>query len=531
MKASIPFNRPPFFKESFTRAINNASNVGKFSGDGINSKDCTNFFKAKYGYERSLLTPSCTAALEMAALLLDLKPGDEVIVPSFTFVTSANAFALRGVDIVFADSEVGSPNVSIPDILKKVTNKTKAIVVVHYAGVPVDVQQIIKETNGRIPIVEDCAHAIGSIDPKSGDFIGKLGALSTFSFHETKNIGIGEGGLLVVNDERLWTKAQIIREKGTNRTEFQRGDVSFYTWVSLGSSYLMSDIDAAMLWSALQNIDIIQERRLAIWDAYDRELVPNSMFRKPKKTFRANAHMYYLEFKDPANLEKFCDDMKTEGISCCKHYVPLHASPFALKGSANNYAAICPQSERWSKAIVRLPLFYDLNVGKVKEVINAVNNFTSKNDILLGPASEEHWEEIRQIRNNNGEFFQNSTEIPKSDHWSYMRKHHQNYRVATESGKCVGFMGQVDKDIRMGTSRKGTAVANFLTDMWIEELGRGFEIWALRTNKRLLAFARRNGYFPEKKMWEEGKNPIKLARVCEAEVIDVLPPRRIKSKL
>lgn len=211
----IPFNKPPFFQDTFTAAVHAAVSYGKFSGDGINTKKCTEFFKNRYGYDRSLLTPSCTASLEMAALILELGPGDEVIVPSFTFVTSANAFALRGVNLVFADSEMDQPNVSVSDIMKKVTDKTKAIVVVHYAGVPVDVHSILEQTNHSIPIVEDCAHAIDSVDPKTGDYVGKAGCLSTFSFHETKNIGIGEGGLLVVNDKKLWRKAQIAREKGT----------------------------------------------------------------------------------------------------------------------------------------------------------------------------------------------------------------------------------------------------------------------------------------------------------------------------
>ena len=243
----IPFNKPPFFPESFKVAIKLACDDGKFSGDGPNSKNVCIFFGETFGYGRFLLTPSCTASLEMAALILDLKPGDEVIVPAFTFVTSANAFALRGVTIVFADSEEGSPNVSVSSILSKVTDKTKAIVVVHYTGVPVDVHQILNETNHSIPVVEDCAHAIGSVDPRTGDIIGKAGCLSTISFHETKNIGIGEGGLLVVNDPNLWTTAQIVREKGTNRVDFLNGKVDKYNWVSLGSSYLMSDIDAAML--------------------------------------------------------------------------------------------------------------------------------------------------------------------------------------------------------------------------------------------------------------------------------------------
>lgn len=510
----VPFNNPPFFANEFKIAMNNAIKSGKFSGDGVNTGFCYDFFKAKYGYERSLLTPSCTAALEMAALLLELGPGDEVIVPSFTFVSSANAFALRGVKIVFADSERGSPNVSVSDILRKVTPNTKAIVVVHYAGVVVDVQRIIQETGAKIPIVEDCAHAIGSID-QTGDYVGKKGVMATFSFHETKNVAIGEGGLLVVNDETLWKNAQIIREKGTNRTEFKQGNISFYTWIGLGSSYLMSDIDAAMLWSALQNIDRIQRRRLEIWDAYDSQLTPNSIFFKPQKiSQRANAHMYYLQFAEPKMVNVFCKAMKEKGVVVSKHYVPLHTSPFGLKYQASSKRdSSCPQSIKWAQTLVRLPLFYDLTDEKLIQVINVINTFTAQNGILMVDASQEHWNDIRMIRNNNGEFFRNSEHISKEDHWKFMQKNFMNYRVATENGKCIGFIGHVDKDFRIGTSKKGLGIAHFMVYMWIHELGRKFDIWVLRSNPRVIAFARKLGYAPSKESWEKGDNPVRLIRM------------------
>mmetsp|Transcript_1662 Transcript_1662/g.3038 ORF Transcript_1662/g.3038 Transcript_1662/m.3038 type:complete len:299 (+) Transcript_1662:1040-1936(+) len=286
-KTVIPFNKPVFFRQTFLSALDDACStsscsfnnvldkkkkeatecsscyitstittegrsdditVMQLSGDGEQSHKCTNFFREKYGYERSLLTPSCTAALEMAALLLDIQPGDEVIVPSFTFVTTASSFALRGAKIVFADSEDETPNVSVSDILNKISARTKAIVIVHYAGISVDVPLILRETLHSIPVVEDCAHALDAFDKNSGDFLGKAGCLATFSFHETKNVGIGEGGLLVVNDHRLWSKARSIREKGTNLIDFKEGKVPFYTWTRLGSSYLMSEVNAAVLW-------------------------------------------------------------------------------------------------------------------------------------------------------------------------------------------------------------------------------------------------------------------------------------------
>ena len=375
----IPFNKCPFFGEEFAAAIQAASHSRHFSGDGINSNKCYDFLSKQYGYERSLLTPSCTAALEMAALLLDLGPGDEVIVPSYTFVTSANAFALRGVTLVFADSETDSPNASVCDILKKVTEKTKAIVVVHYAGIPIDVGRIIQATNNLIPIVEDCAHAIHDKDPKTGDYIGKLGSVSTFSFHQTKNVGIGEGGLLVVNDKKLWSKAQVIREKGTNRTEFKQGNIPFYTWVGLGSSYLMSDVDAAMLWSALQHVDQIQSRRLAIWDKYSKNISYNPIFTKPMNRHRGNAHMYFMKFDSPDYLDEFCRTMGKLKIGVAKHYVPLHSAPF-ITNQTSSYSdehGSCLEAIRWSQTLVRLPLYFDLLDEEQDRVINSVNSFTS----------------------------------------------------------------------------------------------------------------------------------------------------------
>jgi len=520
----IPFNKPPFFQNDFFDAVGSAASHGKFSGDGLNSKKCTEFFKDHYGYECSLLTPSCTAALEMTALLLDLGPGDEVIVPSFTFVTSANAFALRGVNLVFADSETDKPNVSVSDILKKVTNKTKAIVVVHYAGVPVDVHSILEKTSHAIPVVEDCAHAIDSFDPSIQDYIGKAGCLSTFSFHETKNIGIGEGGLLVVNDKKLWRKAQIIREKGTNRTDFSAGRVAFYTWVDLGSSYLMSDIDAAMLWSSLQHIDSIQNARLAIWDAYDQKLLSsNNVFKKPSRHFRANAHMYYLEFADTQIRTDFCKTMKEKGILVATHYVPLDTSPFMAEKACGEDPLIagqaCTQAAAWSKTLVRLPLFYDLTTELLNEVVAAVNNFALDKGIILAPATEDRWEAIRQLRNENSDGYVCTDQIGKDEHWAFMRKHCNTYRVAIKNGQCIGFIGHVNKDARLATSIKGKGVAQFMWKSFVQEVG-DLDVKVLVNNRRSLSFFRKLGYIPDAKALEKGQNPIPLKRdVCKDEGI------------
>jgi len=515
----IPFNKPPYFKDTFSDAIQAAYNYGKFSGDGLNTEKCVEFFKNRYGYDRSLLTPSCTASLEMAALLLDLAPGDEVIVPSFTFVSSANAFALRGVNLVFADSEKDQPNVSVSDILAKVTKKTKAIVIVHYAGVPVDVHSILEQTKHSIPIVEDCAHAIDSVDPRTGDYVGKAGCVATFSFHETKNVGIGEGGLLVVNNNNLWRKAQITREKGTNRTDFAAGKVAFYTWIDLGSSYLMSDIDAAMLWSALQHIDIIQDARLAVWNEYNRNLISpsNYIYKKPSPSLRANAHMYYLEFKDPDMRSEFCKAMKEKNVLVATHYIPLDISPFIIEQRIKNLLPAgepCTQSIAWSKSLVRLPLFADLSAQKLRRVISAVNEFAaSKGSIHLVPAKEDHWEAIRLLRNENSDCFTHDKEISREEHWNFMRKHWNTYRIAVQQEAFVGFIGHVNRDVRLATSTKskGKGVAQFMWKSFEQEVG-DLDVKVLLNNQRCLSFFFKLGYVPDTKALKEGQNPVVLRK-------------------
>ena len=381
---TIPSNKPCLFPECGDY-IQKAFEAGKLSGDGLNSQMCTDWFKERFGYNYSLLTPSCTAALEMAALLLDLGPGDEVIVPSFTFVSTANAFALRGVSLVFGDSQKEHPNMSVEDVLSKITVKTKAIVLVHYAGAPID---ITKLQHTGIPIVEDCAHAIGTYDPYTQDYIGKTSAVSTFSFHETKNVGIGEGGLLVVNDSQLWEKAQIIREKGTNRTAFRENRAHFYTWYSLGSSYLLSDVDAGVLMGCLEHFDEIQDRRLAIWDQYDRQLIPTTLYRKPQSKDKFNAHMYYIKFHDAETHKEFNQYMKSHGILVTSHYRPLDQSPFVQMANGGTLPPVCRHSEEWSQTLIRLPLFYGLSSFDVDKIIRAMNDFSllrKKEGALVSP--------------------------------------------------------------------------------------------------------------------------------------------------
>jgi len=518
----IPFNKPPFFVDNFSAAVCDSITAGKFSGDGVSTKKCTDFLKDRFGYDRTLLTPSCTAALEMAALILDLGPGDEVIVPSFTFVTTANAFALRGVNLIFADSEKDHPNVSVSDIMRKVTENTKAIVVVHYAGVPVDVHRILEETNHSIPIVEDCAHAIDSRDSKTGEYVGKAGCLSTFSFHETKNVGIGEGGLLVVNDEKLWRKAQITREKGTNRTDFHAGRVAFYAWVDLGSSYLMSDIDAAMLWGSLQNLDCIQKKRLSVWDAYDEKIIcpQDYLYNKPSSSLRANAHMYYLVFYDHEVRSEFCKFMLKNGILVATHYIPLDKSPFVeeqRRKKALPDGELCVHAAKWSKMLVRLPLFYDISTRELERVIAAVNSYVT--DIRLVAAEEKYWKDILELRNENNASFTNTNQIATEEHWNFMRKHSSTYRVAVQEGKFLGFIGHVKRDARLASNKKGKGVAKFMWESFVQEVG-DLDVKVLLQNKRSLSFFSKLGYVPDAKSCAEGQNPVTLIKKNKLESIE-----------
>ncbi|HGO6088006.1 TPA: dTDP-4-amino-4,6-dideoxygalactose transaminase, partial [Enterobacter cloacae] len=293
----IPFNKPYLQgKELFY--ISQAVSLGKISGDGFFTKKCHEYFENKYAFKKVLLTTSCTDALEMAAILLDIKPEDEVIAPAYTFVSTVNAFALRGAKLVFADSYADNPNVDPSSIRASITDKTKAIIVVHYAGVACDMDEIMsisKEYN--IPVIEDAAQAIDSFHNDRP--LGSIGTFGTFSFHETKNIISGEGGMLVINDESYFQRAEIIREKGTNRSSFFRGEVNKYGWVDIGSSFLPSDIIAAYLYAQLENLELIQKQRKVLWERYRAnlsELETKGFIKLPviPEFATNNAHMFYV---------------------------------------------------------------------------------------------------------------------------------------------------------------------------------------------------------------------------------------------
>lgn len=376
---SIPFNKPYLHGRELVYIAQSVAS-GKISGDGIFTKKCHDYFMGKYHFKKTLLTTSCTDALEMAAILLNIKEGDEVILPSFTFVSTANAFALRGAKLVFADSYGDNPNIDPAQIEALITPKTKAIVVVHYAGVACDMGRIMAIADAAgIPVVEDAAQAIDSY--YNDKPLGSIGNLGAFSFHETKNIISGEGGLLAINDSGLTQRAEIIREKGTNRSAFFRGEVDKYGWVDIGSSFLPSDIIAAYLFAQLENIDLIQARRIAIWQTYYDALLPiaeqSGRFTLPSlpKYATNNAHMFYLVCDSIETRTELITHMKSCGVHAVFHYLSLHKSDFyADKHDGRNLK----NSDRYTDCILRLPMFFELSETEVMRVIDSVVDYFGK---------------------------------------------------------------------------------------------------------------------------------------------------------
>ena len=376
----IPFNKP-YLTGKEMQYIEDAVKSGKISGNGLFTKKCQEFFEKEFGFKKTLLTTSCTDGLEMAAILADIKEGDEVIVPSFTFVSTALAFVRQGADIVFADSYSNNPNIDADQIEALITEKTKAIVVVHYAGVACDMDKIMSIANKHgIIVIEDAAQAIDSYYiSKDGTkkALGSIGHLSAFSFHETKNIISGEGGMLCINDDRFIQRAEIIWEKGTNRSQFFRGEVDKYSWVDTGSSFLPSEIISAFLWDQIENMRDIQDKRIKIWNRYYEGLSsfePVSI-KKPKLPLvpeyaTNNAHMFYLVCDNVDDRTKFIQHLKDKGILSVFHYLSLHKSSYYEKYSTRK--SELPNSDMFSDCLVRLPLFYELTNEQVEYIINTI---------------------------------------------------------------------------------------------------------------------------------------------------------------
>ncbi len=371
----IPFNKP-YFTGKETVYIEEAVKSGKISGDGIFTKKCHDFFELNYGFKKVLLTTSCTDALEMAAILINIQPADEVIIPSFTFVSTANAFALRGAKIIFADSGTNNPNIDVNTIEKLITPKTKAIVPVHYAGIACDMDAIMAIANNyNLWVIEDAAQAIESF--YKGRRLGTIGHLAAFSFHETKNIIAGEGGMLAINDEQFIERAEIIREKGTNRSKFFRGEVDKYSWVDIGSSFLPSDIIAAFLYAQIENLQEIQQRRIEIWNSYYLNLSPLIKYEVLKLPYinnfsTNNGHMFYLVCTSLAERDKLIQHLKENHILSVFHYQSLHSSIFYRDKSVQS---VLLNSDKYTHCLVRLPLFFELQNQQIDFICHTILKF------------------------------------------------------------------------------------------------------------------------------------------------------------
>lgn len=374
----IPFNKP-YLTGKETEYIKEAVASGKISGDGVFTKKCHDFFEKKYGFQKVLLTTSCTDALEMAAILLNIKEGDEVIAPSYTFVSTVNAFVLRGAKIVFIDSDIENPNINAELIEKNITKKTKAIIVVHYAGIACDMEYVMNiAQKHNLFVVEDAAQAIHSYYKDKP--LGSIGHLAAFSFHETKNIISGEGGMLVINDEQFIERAEIIREKGTNRSKFFRGEVDKYGWVDIGSSFLPSDIIAAFLYAQLENLDDIQAKRKQIWNTYYNALRPQkeeNNLTLPLIPLYAtnNAHLFYIVCNSLQERSLLIEYLKKQKIMAVFHYLSLHKSAYYSEKYQGKPLA---NADRYSDCLLRLPMFYELTSDEQKLIIDSIHLFYVK---------------------------------------------------------------------------------------------------------------------------------------------------------
>ncbi|MCK9220651.1 MAG: dTDP-4-amino-4,6-dideoxygalactose transaminase [Bacteroidales bacterium] len=371
----IPFNKP-YLPLSSMKTIMASALSGTIAGNGRFTKKCHRFFEDRFGFGKVLLTTSCTDALEMASLLCRIEPGDEVILPSFTFMSTANPFLLRGANLVFADTLPDVPNIDPEEIEKLVTPRSKVIVVVHYGGFACDMDRIMEiAQRHHLWVVEDAAHAVDSY--YRGKPLGSIGNFGAFSFHETKNIISGEGGLLIINDENQRQRAEIIWEKGTNRASFYRGEIDKYGWVDLGSSYLPSDTIAAFLWTQLNHFNRIQNRRKKIWWLYYELLRPledQGYLKCPVIPDYAtvNGNLFYFTVSSLEVRDCLLKHLKNNGIQAVFHYLPLHSSAFFK----NKYTGPdLPNTNRFSNCIIRLPFFYSLRNRQMKFVVNKINDF------------------------------------------------------------------------------------------------------------------------------------------------------------
>lgn len=373
----IPFNKPPRIGNE-ERFVLEAIESPRIAGDGVFSRQCQAWFEAQLPCQKALLTPSCTHALEMAAILIDIQPGDEVIMPSYTFVSTANAFVLRGATIVFVDIRPDTMNIDETLIEAAITPKTKAIVPVHYAGVGCEMDTILELAEKyELFVIEDAAQAMTST--YKGRALGTIGHLGAYSFHETKNYTSGgEGGLLIINDEHLVGRAEIVREKGTNRSQFFRGEVDKYSWVDIGSSYLPCELQAAYLWGQLEALERIRDARMKSWDVYYELLGPleaaGKIERQPyRNRYEHNAHMFYIKCTNLQERSRLLQHFRAHDILAVFHYVPLHSAEAGIKFGYFHGEDVYTTKE--SERIIRLPMYYGLCKEDQQKVVDCVYEF------------------------------------------------------------------------------------------------------------------------------------------------------------
>lgn len=375
----IGFNIPPVIGTE-EKYVKQAIEAHKICGDGEFTKKCKEWMENKFNAEEVLLTTSCSSALEMSALLADIKPGDEVIMPAFTFVSTANAFVLRGAKVVFVDIRPDTMNIDENLIEAAITDKTKAIVPVHYAGVACEMDKILEiAKKHNLLVIEDAAQ--GVMAKYKDKYLGTIGDIGCYSFHETKNYSSGEGGAVVFKDNRYTEMAEIIREKGTNRSKFFRGQVDKYTWVECGSSYLPSDINAAYLWAELEQADKINDNRLATWNYYNENLKileDEGYIQRPHipEECKHNAHMYYIKAKDLEERTNLIKYLKENGVQAVFHYIPLHTAPAGIKYGRFNGEDKYTTKE--SDRLLRLPMYYNLQKEDAEKVVQTIKDFYTK---------------------------------------------------------------------------------------------------------------------------------------------------------
>jgi dTDP-4-amino-4,6-dideoxygalactose transaminase len=366
---TIPFHRVKLFNEelNFVEDVLKSTNP---KGNGVYTKKCHQFFQDKFGMKNAYLTTSCSTALEMAALLLKLTAGDEVIVPSYTYITTASSFVLHGAKIVFVDSLPQSPNVDPNEIRKAITINTKAIVVVHYGGIAADMEQIMEIAREfQIPVIEDAAHGIDAYYKDQP--LGSLGHMSVFSFHQTKNISSGHGGMLIINDESFLTGADEVWDKGTNKASFDKGNVDFYSWTALGSSFYPPEIVAAALYGQLLNLEMVTQKRSDQWKYYHDHLssISNQILLPETSEQKTNGHIYYLKLSDPSQRDPFIAYLGKKGICASTHYRCLHRSDFI------NSEVELPHAQKWEDCLVRLPLYHELSEKNQNYIVKVVQEY------------------------------------------------------------------------------------------------------------------------------------------------------------